>query len=95
MSQLNADPLFLGLTRPAMIFGVTYPFAVVNGLLCLMYFVLSNDFRGFFALPLFHSIAYLICVKEPLAIDLLMVKGAKCTKCKNKSFHGANSYDVY
>ncbi|MFZ8864699.1 MAG: VirB3 family type IV secretion system protein [Rickettsiales bacterium] len=95
MSQIKTDPLFLGLTRPATVFGVTYPFAVLNGFTCLLYFIVSNDFKGFLALPFFHAIAYMICAKEPLALDLIMMKGAKCTKCRNKAHFGANSYDVY
>jgi type IV secretion system protein VirB3 len=93
--QIKSDPLFLGLTRPAMVFGVTYPFAVLNGFSCLIYFILSNDFKGFLALPLLHGLAYFVCLKEPLAIELLMMKGSKCSKCKNKMFYRANSYDVY
>ncbi len=46
-------------------------------------------------MPFFHAIAYMICAKEPLALDLIMMKGAKCTKCRNKAHFGANSYDVY
>jgi type IV secretion system protein VirB3 len=91
----DSDPLFLGLTRPAMIFGVTYPFAVLNGFCCLIYFIMTEDFKGFLALPFLHGLAYMICVKEPLAIELLMIKGAKCTKCKNRGVYGANSYDVF
>lgn len=92
---VGSDPLFLGLTRPAMLFGVSYPFAAMNGLGCLMYYILSNNFVAFLALPFFHAIAYMICLKEPLAIELLMTKGAKCSKCRNKGKYGANSYDVY
>ncbi|MBT4879214.1 MAG: type IV secretion system protein VirB3 [Alphaproteobacteria bacterium] len=95
MAGVQSDPLFLGLTRPAMIFGVTFPFAALNGLSCLMYFILASDFLGFVAMPFIHGIAYMICAKEPLAIELLMIKSAKCSKCRNKSFYGANSYDVY
>ena len=95
MSNGSQDPLFLGLTRPPMIFGVTFPFAVLNGFSCMLAYILTTDFKWFFAMPFFHGIAYLICLKEPLAIELMMVKGAVCTKCKNKSFFNANSYDVY
>ncbi len=95
MSGIGSDPLFLGLTRPAMIFGVAYPFAILNGFTCLIYFILTEKFIGFLALPFFHGIGYLICAKEPLFIDLIMTKASKCTKCKNKSIYGSNSYDVY
>ena len=89
------DPLFLGLTRPALMLGVSYPFIVLNGLGCMLYFVLSGDVKSLLAMPFLHGIAYMICLKEPLAIELIMVKGAKCSKCRNKSFYGANSYDPY
>lgn len=95
MSAIRTDPLFLGLTRPAMIFGVSYPFAVINGFVCLMYFIVATDVKGFLALPFFHAIAYMICAKEPLALDLVMIKSSKCSKCRNKGYFGANSYDVY
>ena len=89
------DPLFLGLTRQPMVGGVTYPFVVLNGLGCLFGFVLSNDPKYLLCLPFLHGLAYMICLKEPLAIELIMIKGAKCSKCRNKSFYGANSYDCY
>ena len=95
MSAIKNDPLFLGLTRPAMLFGVSFPFASLNGFCCLIYFILTNDFVGFLILPFIHGIGYLICSKEPLAIELLMIKASKFSKCPNKSFYKANSYDVY
>jgi type IV secretion system protein VirB3 len=91
----SQDPLFLGLTRPPMIFGVTYPFAVLNGFSCMITYIGTTNFLWFAAMPFFHGIAYLICLKEPLAIELLMIKGSKCQKCQNRGFYNANSYDVY
>lgn len=78
-----------------MMFGVSFPFVAINGFGCLMYFIFTSNFLAFVLLPFLHGLAYMICLKEPLAIELLMTKMAKCTKCRNKTHYGANSYDVY
>ena len=94
--ELNTDPLFVGLTRPPMFFGVSYMYCVLNAIVCMTYFInTSNLVALFVALPFFHLIGYVICFKEPLFIELFMVKVQKCNKCRNKIFHGANSYDIY
>ncbi|MFN7038342.1 MAG: VirB3 family type IV secretion system protein [Alphaproteobacteria bacterium] len=92
---LQTDPLFVGLTRPTMFLGVSFYYCILNGLSCMVYFINSTDLRAFLMLPLFHLIGYVICFKEPLFIELFLVKSQKCTKCKNKLYHGANSYDLY
>jgi type IV secretion system protein VirB3 len=95
--RITADPLFLGLTRASMILGVTYMFAGLNALVCLLAFVLTNKFIYLFIMmPTIHGIAYFICLKEPLMLELVVMKTSNFMKCKNKVFYeGTNSYDVY
>lgn len=94
--KIQSDPLFVGLTRPTMFLGVSFLFVVVNAFSCILYFINTSDFLGLFvALPGFHMVGYIICFKEPLFIELFIIHSSKCRKCKNKSFHGANSYDFY
>ncbi len=92
---VRADPLFLGLTRPPMLFGVSYSFAVINMLLCLVAYLLSNHLKYFFAAAPIHMIGYYLCMKEPLFIELFKVRAEKCSRSRNRFFHGANSYDMY
>lgn len=93
--ELEVDMLFLGLTRPPMLFGVAYAVVMVNFLIGMFYFVVTSDFRGWALIPVVHGIAYIASQKEPLFLDLFMVKQQKCNKCKNKLYHGmTNSYDV-
>lgn len=95
--KIGSDSLFLGLTRPSMIFGVTYVFASLNLLAALMLFVFTtNFFYLLVVLPTLHGIAYLICLKEPRTLEMIIMKTSSFSKCKNKSFYeGTNSYDVY
>lgn len=99
MSQsgsLGVDPLFVGLTRPPMIFGVSFKFVMLNVLTCLIAFINTNDLRILFLLlPCFHGIAYVICFKEPLFLELLMMRLQNFNRCRNRFYFGANSYDPY
>jgi len=95
--RLQHDPLFQGLTRPTMIMGVSYMYFVINAALSLICFINLQDFMVilFFA-PTVHLIGYLICLKEPRAIELLVMKASKGLKCLNRGYHrNNNSYDPY
>lgn len=89
------DPLFLGLTRKPMFLGVSVTFAILNGFICLLAYINTKNLYSFLAMIILHMISYVICFKEPLFIELFLLKMQKCNLCKNKIFHGANSYDVF
>jgi type IV secretion system protein VirB3 len=91
------NPLFLGLTRPPMLLGVSYTFAALNGIVSLLAFVITNKFFYLLILlPTSHMIAWFICLKEPRAIELFITRMSKCNVCRNRYYHGgANSYDAY
>lgn len=67
------DPLFLALTRPAMVGGVTYAALLVCGVVSLEGFLLTRNLLmlGLFA-PL-YALAWLVCRHEPRAFELLML----------------------
>jgi type IV secretion system protein VirB3 len=92
---LKSDPLFVGLTRVPTFLGVSFLFVIIYALGCMMIFINTSDIRALLMLPFFHMVGYIICFKEPLFMELYIVRAQKCTKCKNKVFHGANSYDLY
>ena len=92
--RLKTDPLFVGLTRPTLFLGVSQMYFIFNALCCLGYFVVANDLRAMVAAMFFHLIGYILSAKEPLFVELYMIKMQKCNKCVNKFFHGANSYDM-
>ena len=89
--------LFQALARPPMIMGVSYMFFVLNGIICLITFIQTQNFiMLFFAGPTFHGVGYLLCLKEPRAIELMILRATTGTKCINRAFHGfTNSYDVF
>jgi type IV secretion system protein VirB3 len=91
----GADPLFLGLTRPAMVWGVPQPFFVMNGMLSMIVFLMSNSFVPLLiGAPLIHGLGYLACLREVRMFDLWRIK-ARFLRCRNRRYWGANSYDPF
>ena len=96
MKHEGEDLLFLGLTRPAMFLGVTQSFFVINGLLNTILFLALNSFLPLIVfLPLLHGLGYLACLRDARTFDLWFAYAKHCTKCRNKRFWDANSYDVF
>ncbi len=97
--RLQSDPLFQGLARPVMIAGVSYMYFVLNALMTMIVFIHTKDFLMLlFVGPAIHGVGYLICMKEPRAVELLMLRGKMGYKNWNNisGYHfGANSYDVF
>ncbi|MBN8531876.1 MAG: VirB3 family type IV secretion system protein [Alphaproteobacteria bacterium] len=94
--NLQVDPLFIGLTRPAMVMGVSYLYFLINMMITMVGFINSTSFWCFLSAGIIHGIGYVICLKEPRTIELLVAKTSRCMRCKNMRYHGfTNSYDVY
>jgi type IV secretion system protein VirB3 len=95
--RLQADPLFQGLARPPMVMGVSYMFFILNAIICLVTFIQTSNFIVLlFAAPVIHGVGRILCLKEPRAIELLILRANKGTKCMNRVFHGrTNSYDIF
>lgn len=95
--RLQTDPLFQGLARPAMIMGVSFMFFVTNAVVIYMVFIWTANMALLMVLgPSLHVIAYLVCLKEPRMMELIILKMSKGMQCRNWKFHGyTNSYDVF
>lgn len=96
MGDLSKDLLFLGLTRPSMLFGVTYSYVGLNIIISIAAFLTTENFAALLVLaPTVHLVFYLICLNDPLSFEVLIKKNSTCSLCPNKSLHGfTNSYDV-
>ncbi len=95
--RLQADSLFQGLARPVMIAGVSFLYFVLNGGLRLIAFIQTSSFFVLLVMgPFIHMVGYFICLKEPRAVELLVLRCSKGMRCLNRRFHGhTNSYDAF
>jgi len=68
-----ADPLFVGVTRPAMALGVTYGAALANGMVTVELFLLSRNLLALLVCLPIHGILWILCAVEPRFFELLLL----------------------
>ncbi|WP_293678088.1 type IV secretion system protein VirB3 [uncultured Phenylobacterium sp.] len=92
MSQLASDPVFAALTRPQMIGGVTYSYAVLNLIVSGEVFLATKSFWVIGLALAVHAIGYVGSIREPRFFDIWVTKLSTCPRVKNYSFWRGNSY---
>jgi len=72
-SGVIADPVFLGVTRPPMRFGVTYLALLANLVFTMEAFLLTKNLLVLLiAIPI-HGVCALLCARDARYFDLLLV----------------------
>ena len=94
MTALGSDPIFAALTRPQMIGGVTYSFAVFNLILTVEVFLITKSFWTPLVAIAVHLVGYLGCLREPRFFELWITRVSRCPRVANYRFWGANSYSA-
>jgi type IV secretion system protein VirB3 len=92
MSGLDSDPVFAALTRPQMVGGVTYSYAIFNLIVTVEGFLITKSFWALFVAVGLHVAGYLGCLRDPRFFDLWITKVSRCPRIRNYRFWSANSY---
>ena len=72
---IHADPLFAGVTRPAMAMGVTYSALLINGMTTVELFLLTKNLLWMLVCIPIHGIFWLVCKNDARFFDLLFLWG--------------------
>ena len=92
--SLDISPLFVGLTRPPMMFGVTMDYLGISIMVALCGFILfSSPLYLFLYIPL-HVFGAIACAIDP-NIFRLIIKNTECLNTPNKKIWGCQSYEPY
>jgi len=97
VGRIETDPLFMALTRPTMLIGVTFLWIGLEGMISMMVFINTSSFKSMFIVIIpMHLVGYLACSNEPRFVELFIIWGKFFPKCVNRGFHGnTSSYDPY
>ena len=90
-----ADPLFVGMTRPSMVWGVTYSAMMFNIVITTESFIVTKNLAWLLSFVPVHGVLYLLCLYEPRFFDLLQLWGRTRLPAMlggNLRFWRANSY---
>lgn len=89
---LDRDRVFIALTRPQMMGGVTYSFFVINILLCTEAFLLMRSAWVLGLAGVVHLAGVLACLREPRMVDLWLTRVRRAPRVRNHGFWRCNSY---
>ena len=92
METLDRDILFVGLTRPQMLLGVTYGYAIGNAVLTTELFLIFKSVWVLLAAVLVHAIGAAACLHDPHIFDLWLTKVRRCPRIPNYRLWRCNSY---
>lgn len=92
MAQVEADPLYLAMTRPPMIFGAPLLFAGAALLSCCMVFIWTKLFSALLCYPLIHLAGVVMVNKDPRFMEIARTWATKCSQCRSRRVFGTNVY---
>ena|ERR1700674_1013362 len=72
---LIADPLFIGATRPSMLWGVTYSAVMLNAMCIMELFLLAKNLLILLLAAPIHGVCMLLCARDPRFFDLVLLWG--------------------
>lgn len=91
--ELEVDALFAGATRPAMLWGVSFDFAVINGFTAAMVLIATgNPFYMLWAIPI-HAFGYIVCLNDPQIFSVMKSWIILVSTCPNRWFWGKSTYN--
>lgn len=91
---MTRDPLFRALARPQMVAGVTYPFAVLNGIVAAECFLLFKTPVAILPSLFVHAIGYALHLREPNIMALWLTRLRRTPAVRNRKIWGANAYSA-
>ena len=90
--DVHVDILFVGLTRPATMWGIPYTAFVVEFMATtLIFLAVGNPFYLLLAVPI-HGILYLISAHDPGVFNSIFLWMKTIVRCRNSRFWGADSF---
>ena len=89
---MGSDPIFAALTRPQMVGGVTYSYAIFNLIVTVEAFLITKSFWVLLMAIGLHLAGCLGCLRDPRFFDLWMTKVSQCPRVANYRLWSANSY---
>ena len=92
--DVYTDPLFVGLTRPATMWGIPYiAFVIEFMVVTLVFLAVGNPLYLALAAPV-HSVLYLISANDPGIFSSIFMWMKTIGRCRNTRFWGGASFSL-
>lgn len=89
---ITVDPLFVGLTRPATLYGVPYFAAVFEFMVTVIFFLIHGNPLSLLIIIPVHGILYLISAADSNIFNAIALWANTNSRCQNRLYWGAASF---
>lgn len=89
------DPLVVGMTRPLLLWGVTYSYFVVEAVGATVLFLMGNNLLYLLTIAPLHLAGVLLCKWEPRFFDILFKAAQHARPVRNRPLYRCNLYLPY
>jgi type IV secretion system protein VirB3 len=90
--RTERDPLVVGMTRPLMMFGVTYSYFVVEGMTASILFLMGNNLLYLLIIIPLHVLGVVLCKWDARFFDILFRVAQRARPVRNRPRHRCNLY---
>ncbi len=93
---ITVDVLFVGMTRPAMRWGVTFSALLANGVFTMNVFLFTSNLLVLLTCLPIHGLSVLLCARDARVFDLLTLwaRTGLASIVHNRRFWGGSSYSA-
>lgn len=86
------DPLVVGMTRPLMMFEVTYSYFVIEGMAATVLFLVGNNLLYLLTIVPLHLLGVLLCRWDARFFDILFRVAQHARPVRNRPLYRCNVY---
>jgi type IV secretion system protein VirB3 len=89
---IQVDPLFVGMTRPATVWGVPYTAVAMESMaIAIIFLAIGNPLYLALVVPV-HGVLYLVAASDPGVFDTMKLWATTAGRCVNRRFWGAATF---
>jgi type IV secretion system protein VirB3 len=93
--RAERDGLVVGMTRPLLLWGVTYSYFVIEGMATTVLFLMGNNLVYLLIIVPLHLLGVLLCKWDARFFDILFRIAQQVPPVRNRPRHRCNLYLPY
>lgn len=91
-ARVERDALVVGMTRPLLLWGVTYSYFVIEGMAATVLFLMGNNLLYLLTVAPLHLLGVLLCQWDARFFDILFKAAQHARPVRNRPLYRCNVY---
>jgi type IV secretion system protein VirB3 len=91
-ARVERDALVVGMTRPLLLWGVTYSYFVIEGMAATVLFLMGDNLLYLLVIAPLHLLGALLCKWDARFFDILFKAAQHARPVRNRPLYRCNVY---